>query len=73
MPRTLRVAGTDMIPAPTMLDETLNTAPEIEEDPEISFSGGCDLGRSAVVAIESLLISGLMTEFGGVGVIVMGV
>ncbi|MFS7968896.1 hypothetical protein Hanom_Chr09g00802871 [Helianthus anomalus] len=29
-PRTLRVAGIDMIPAPIMLVETLNTAPETD-------------------------------------------
>lgn len=32
-PRTLRIAGIDMIPAPIMLVATLNTAPGIEPRP----------------------------------------
>lgn len=37
-PRTLNAAGIDMIPAPTMLVETLNTAPANEP----CFSSGDD-------------------------------
>ena len=55
MPKTLIVAGTDMIPAPIMVVEMLNTAPEIDAASsacdEFCFSKDAASCRSGVVSI----------------------
>ena len=57
MPRTLRVNGIDMIPAPIMLVDTLNTAPETDAVSIGGFisgrrgtcSGGGDIGTVRLI------------------------